>query len=89
MNPRKSNVAGFSPRRFARSSANRPNSTSRVFSGWSVRPYFANRFGKTSITFSASSRYWKHRTASSANRISYAVPFRRGFTSCSNHSSST
>ena len=72
--PRKSNVAGLFPCRFACSSAYRPKSTSRVFSGWSVRPYFANRFGKTSITFSASSRYRKHNTASFANRISCAAP---------------
>jgi hypothetical protein len=87
--PRKSNVAGFFSCLFACSSAYRPKSTSLVFSGWSVRPYLANRFGKTSITFSASSRYWKHSTASSAKRISCATPFKRGFTSCSNHLSST
>ena len=63
---------------FAFTSAYRPNSTSRVFSGWSVKPYFANLFGKTSITFSASSLYWKHSTASSAKRISCAAPLTAG-----------
>jgi hypothetical protein len=48
----------------------RPNSTSRVFSECNVRPYLENRFGKTFVTFSASSLYWKHRMASSAKRIS-------------------
>jgi hypothetical protein len=33
-----------------------------------VKPYFVNRFGKTSMTLSASSLYWKHSTASSAKR---------------------
>ena len=82
-------MAGVFPCFFAFSSAYRPNSSSRVFSGWIVKPYFANRFGMTSITFSASSLYWKHSTASSAKRISCASPLIRGFTSFSNHSSST
>jgi hypothetical protein len=59
--PRKSKVPGFFPCRFALPSAFRPNSSSRVFSGCNVRPYLANRFGKTFITFSASSLDWKHR----------------------------
>jgi hypothetical protein len=42
-------------------------------------------FGKTASTLSAFSLYWKHKMASSANRISYASPFNRGFTSSSDH----
>jgi hypothetical protein len=70
--PRKSNVAGFFPSRFA-CSAYRPKSTSRVFSGWSVRPYFLNRFGKTSSPFrhppDAESTARHHR-----RNVSHALP---------------
>lgn len=42
-------MLGLFPCRFAFPRAFRPNSTSLVFSGCSVRPYLANRFGKTFI----------------------------------------
>ena len=64
----------------------RPKSTSRVFSGWSVRPYLANRFGRTPITFSASSRCWKHSTGSSAKRISVLPPLSGAFRKLRIHS---
>src|SRR6266550_544833 len=51
----KSNVSGLSSAlRFRFSSANRPNSIRRVFSGWSSSPNFANRSRKFSRKRSAS-----------------------------------
>ena len=47
------------------------------------------RLGSTSITRLASSPHSKHSNASSAKRISSALPFNLGRTSCSNHTSST
>src|SRR5437762_1143189 len=55
--PRKSNVAGLIPNRAAVARVLRPNSTRRVFSGWSVSPNFANLLGSTRNTLCASSRY--------------------------------
>ena len=53
--PRKSNVSGLSSAlRFRFSSANRPTSIRRVFSGWSSGPNFANRSRKFSRKRSAS-----------------------------------
>jgi hypothetical protein len=70
--------AGLVPCRFAFPPAFRPNSTSLVFSGCNVRPYLANRFGKTFITFSGSSLHWKHRMASIGESDLVSFPFQLG-----------
>ena len=67
----------------------RSNGTSRVLSGWIVKPYFANRLGRTASTRRASSSQEKPMTKSSAYRIRNDRPLRRGWTSRSNQSSST
>src|SRR5262245_30063839 len=58
-------------------------------SGCSVSSYRARRLPKTSRTRLASWKSANAITASSANRTRVLFPFRRGFTSFSNHSSST
>ena len=64
VNPRKSNVPGVRrPPPVGRLGDRAArNGTSRVFSGWRVRPYFPNRFGSTSSTRRASSSRAKTRT---------------------------
>ena len=65
------------------------NSTIRVLSGCGRRPYFSSRFANTPSTRLASSWCSNTGTASSGYRTSKARPRSRGFTSCSNHWSST
>jgi len=64
-------------------------STRRVLSGWRVSPYRARRLPRTDSTRLASSMLSNAISASSANRTRVHSPLRRGFTSVSNHSSST
>ena len=64
-------------------------STRRVLSGWRVSPYRARRLPRTDSTRLASSILSNAISASSANRTRMHSPLRRGFTSVSNHSSST
>ena len=64
-------------------------STRRVLSGWRVSPYRARRLLRTDSTRLASTMLSNAISASSANRTRVHAPLRRGFTSVSNHSSST
>ena len=65
------------------------NRTSFVFFGWIVSPNRSNRFGRTCISRRASSSSSHRIIVSSANRIRYAWPFSRGFTTSTNHLSIT
>jgi hypothetical protein len=92
VNPRKSKVSGLElDRLVTRSEDERgfPNETSRVFSGWSARPNFPKRFGSTAMTRLASSSLEKVRTRSSAYRTMKLRPLSLGFTTDSNHWSTT
>ena len=63
-------VSGFfSPRSRRFCAAKRPNSSKRVFSGCSSRWNRARRCRTSRRKRSASARYWKHTTTSSAKRI--------------------
>src|SRR5258707_14476212 len=74
LNPRKSNVSGFSPV-FARSArTKRPKRITRVFSSANSNPNFPNRSVRFLWNFSESRRYWKFTTKSSANLVRYASP---------------
>jgi len=65
--PRKSNVSGLSsPLRLRFSSANRPNSIRRVFSGCNSSPNFPSRSRKFSKKRSASAWCWNPRMVPSA-----------------------
>src|SRR3954470_23417785 len=64
-------------------------STRRVLSGWRVSPYRARRLPRTDSTRLASTMLSNAISASSANRTRVHSPLRRGFTTVSNHSSST
>src|SRR5207245_2188130 len=72
LNPRKSNVSGFSPV-FARPArTKRPKRITRVFSSANSKPNFPNRSVRFLWNASASRRYWKFTTNSSANLVRYA-----------------
>jgi hypothetical protein len=88
--PRKSNVSGLPlPRRAWFEAANRPNSISRVLSGCSSSPNFANRSRSPARNLSASSRYSNPTMKSSAQRTMITSPRACRFLHQSAHRSKT